>query len=68
VMAWICFELLPVATTKKSAKEVTSRRSSTRMSVAFFDSAARAAISQGGVVNGSANFCRAVLRGSGIAR
>jgi hypothetical protein len=37
------------------------------MSVAFFDSAARAAVSQSGVETGSANFCRAVLRGSGIA-
>jgi hypothetical protein len=36
--------------------------------MAFFDSAARAAVSQGGVVIGSANFCRAVLRRSGIAR
>jgi hypothetical protein len=37
------------------------------MSVAFFDSAARAAVSQSGVETGTANFCRAVLRGSGIA-
>jgi hypothetical protein len=38
------------------------------MSVAFFDSAARAAMSQGGVVSGSASFRRAVLRGSCITR
>ena len=34
-------------TTKKSANEVTSRRSSTRISIAFFDSAARTAVNQG---------------------
>src|SRR5579862_5743521 len=60
-MAWICLGLLPLAITKKSAKLVTSRRSRTRISKAFLDSAARTAVSQAGVVLGSAKGCATVL-------
>src|SRR5580698_1494975 len=60
-MAWICLGLLPLQITKKSAKVVTSRRSKTRMSRAFLDSAARTAVSHRGVVIGCATGCRAAL-------
>src|SRR5581483_4330913 len=60
-MAWICLGLLPLQTTKKSAKLVTSRKSSTRISNPFFDSAARTAVSQVGVLEGSAIGCATVL-------
>src|ERR1700722_18462081 len=60
-MAWICLGLLPLQITKKSAKLVTSRRSSTRMSRAFLDSAARTAVSHAGAVSGGAAVCAAVL-------
>src|ERR1017187_3547530 len=48
-IAWICLELDPVQITKKSANEVIPVRSKTLMSVACLASAARTAISQGGV-------------------
>src|SRR5271163_3015171 len=67
-MAWICLGLLPLQTTKKSANEVTSRKSSTQISVAFFDSAARTAVSQGGVANEGATERIAVLLCSRIGK
>ena len=49
---------------KKSAKEVTSRRSSTLMSVAFLDSAARTAVNQTGGTSVRVVGVRAVLLSS----
>src|ERR1700678_1435744 len=66
-MACTSLGLLSLQITKKSAKVVTSRRSRTRMSRAFLDSAARTAVSHGGTV-GSSKGCAAVLCCCRIAR
>src|SRR4051794_39797022 len=62
-MAWIWRWFVPLAMTKKSAKVVISRRSSTRMALAFFESAARAAVSQLGGAPNSSNDAAAAARG-----
>jgi hypothetical protein len=46
-MAWVWREFAPVQMMKKSVKEVCSRKSRTRTSEAFLDSAARTAICHG---------------------
>src|SRR5579883_3010279 len=59
-IAWIWRGLAPLQITKKSAKEVMSRRSRMWIAFACLSSAARAAVSQRG--SGSCNF---FARGSG---